>query len=86
MWSRLFRYDVFIRHALSQLLLPPVLAQTILACMLALLIYTLESSAASVKHSDQLIALMNKLTRLMIDEQTGSGISAYRTQAVPGAL
>jgi PAS domain S-box-containing protein len=59
------------RNALSQLMLLPVVAMAILASILALQIHSLESSAAWVDHTDLVIARMNELTRLMIDEETG---------------
>jgi CHASE3 domain sensor protein len=59
------------RQALSRLLLLPVVALAMVAFVLTLQIHSLESSEALVDHSDRVIARMNQLTQLTIDEETG---------------
>ena len=59
------------KRALSQLLVVPVVTLAILTGILALEIRSLQSSAAWVDHTDQVIARMNELMRLMVDEETG---------------
>jgi len=58
-------------RALSRLLLLPIIALALFAGILAQQIHSLQSSATWVDHSDLVIARMNELTRLMVDEETG---------------
>ena len=57
--------------ALSRLTLLPIIALVLVTGILVLQIHSLESSAASLDHSDAVIARMHSLQRLMIDEETG---------------
>lgn len=56
---------------MAQLLLLPVVALAILAGILAVQIRSIESSAASVDHTDLVISRTNELTRMLLDQETG---------------